>query len=391
MLDVAVVGAGPYGLSVAAHLPRGRARVFGRPMQTWSTKMPPGMLLRSAWGQTSLSAPAAHSSLEAWADEHAVDRSGPIRLRSFLDYATWFRERFVGDVDPADVEHVERTPRGFALRTGAGDEVEARRVVVAVGVTPFSYAPPQLRGLETHPALRTSLEVDGLERLRGRDVVVLGGGQSALESAVLAADAGARVEVVARSGIRWFADREPHRTRGPLASRLYRIAYPIVGFGPPPINRLVRHPDLFAALPPGLRRRIAERQLRPGASPWLHEQVRDRVRLTEGVAATRIVADGDALVLELSDGSSRRADELVLATGYRFELERLRFLAEPLRRRIAVDDGWPRLDRWFRSTDPDLLFVGYAAEGRFGPQSRFLLGTRFAAMRAAEYLAGGAP
>ena len=49
--------------------------------------------------------------------------------------------------------------------------------------------------------------------------------------------------------VRWFADREPHYPRTPLRRRLYKLAYPAVGYGPPPLNRLVIHPDLFAALP----------------------------------------------------------------------------------------------------------------------------------------------
>ena len=48
-LDVAVVGAGPYGLAVAAHL---RAvnrdvRVFGETFHFWRTQTPVGMVLPS--------------------------------------------------------------------------------------------------------------------------------------------------------------------------------------------------------------------------------------------------------------------------------------------------------------------------------------------------------
>ena len=385
-LDVAVVGAGPFGLSVAAHLPRRAVRVFGRPMETWTTRMPPQMTLRSAWNETSLSAPGGGGTIERWADLHGVDRTGPIPLQRFLAYAGWFRERFVNDVDPSEVVAVERTPHGFAVATSSGDEVLARRVVLAVGITPFSYAPPAFRPFEGHTGLRSGLELDRLERLRDRTVVVLGGGQAALESAAVAADAGARVEVIARSPIRWFADREPHRPRSPLQQRLYRLAYPAVGYGPPPINRLVLHPDLFASLPAGLRHRLTARQLRPGASPWLRQQVIGRVTLTEGVTVTSVALDGDSLELLLDDGSTRRTSELVLATGYRFDLRRLGFLARPLRDSLAVQDGSLVLDRHFRSSDRDLLFVGYPAEARLGPLSRFVLGTRFTATRAAEYL-----
>ena len=55
---------------------------------------------------------------------------------------------------------------------------------------------------------------------------------------------------------------------------------------------------------------------------------------------------------------------------------------------MAVQDGWPVLDRHFRSSDPNLLFVGFAAERRFGPIARFVSGSRFSAHRVAEGLAG---
>ena len=47
--DVAIIGAGPYGLSLAAHLAAANVsvRVFGQPMQFWRTNMPEGMVLKS--------------------------------------------------------------------------------------------------------------------------------------------------------------------------------------------------------------------------------------------------------------------------------------------------------------------------------------------------------
>ena len=49
MLDTAIVGAGPYGLSIAAHLRRRGIpfRIFGRPMDSWLHHMPKGMMLKS--------------------------------------------------------------------------------------------------------------------------------------------------------------------------------------------------------------------------------------------------------------------------------------------------------------------------------------------------------
>ncbi len=78
---------------------------------------------------------------------------------------------------------------------------------------------------------------------------------------------------------------------------------------------------------------------------------------------------------------------LAAAMAFAFSLDRLTFLAPELRARIRVEEDWPVLDRNLRSTDPNVVFVGYPAEGKFGPISRFVLGTKFAASRAAAALA----
>jgi FAD-dependent urate hydroxylase len=381
-LDVAVVGAGPYGLSIAAHLAGRRARAFGEPMETWRTRMPPYMLLRSDWKETSLSAPGNLGSIDRWARVVGEDREEPIPLQKFLRYADWFRQTFVPEGDPSDVAALERALDGYRLTTAAGDEVDAREVVIAVGAVPFAYAPPPLgEAVGDRVAFATSLQ--DYAPYSGRRVVVVGGGQGGLESASLAVRAGADVELVVRSSLRWFADREPHRPRGRLRQRLYRLAYPVVGYGPPPLNRLALHPDVFASLPTGARRYLSSRILRAGGSPWLREEVERTVNVTEGVAVEGIDQNGDVR-LRLSDGTVREADAVILAAGFRFSLDRLRFLSEDIRKQISLEDGWPELDRWFRSTEPGLLFVGFAAEHRFGPIARFIPGTGFTANRVRE-------
>src|SRR5260370_35863780 len=48
-VEVAIVGAGPYGLSLAAHLRKAgvSVRQFGLPMQLWRDFMPGGMFLKA--------------------------------------------------------------------------------------------------------------------------------------------------------------------------------------------------------------------------------------------------------------------------------------------------------------------------------------------------------
>ena len=384
-LDIAIIGAGPYGLSIAAHLAGRRVRTFGEPMETWRTRMPPDMLLRSDWTETSLSAPGDRGTIDRWAEETGEKREEPIPLQKFLRYAEWFRRTFVPEGDPADVVSLDRVADGYRLTTAAGDEVEARQVVVAVGAIPFAHAPPPFtEAMGDRVTFATALQ--DYERYRDRRVVVVGGGQGGLESASLAVEAGADVDLVIRSKLRWFADREPHRPRGPVRQRLYRLAYPVVGYGPPPLNRLALNPDLFALFPKGARRLLSGRILRAGGSPWLRGKVERSVRVSEGVAVEGIEQDG-FVRLRLSDGSVREADAVIVAAGFQFSLERLPFLSQELRDRIAVEEGWPVLDRWFRSTEKGVLFVGFAAEHRFGPIARFIPGTRFTANRVREALA----
>jgi Pyridine nucleotide-disulphide oxidoreductase len=386
-LDVAIVGAGPFGLSVAAHLQRRRVRTFGEEMETWRTRMPREMLLRSAWEETSLSAPEGAGTLDVWVGETEESRVEPIPLAVFLRYSAWFAERFVHDRDPSRVASLEAGGGGYRLTTVDGSEVHARHVVVAVGVMPFAYVPPQLaEHLGESVTVATGME--NADRDAGRRVLVVGGGQAGLETAGLAAQAGARVELVTRSTVRWFADREPHYPRGPIRGRLYRLAYPVVGFGPPPLNRLVMMPDLFAMLPERTRRSLSARILRSGGSPWLREFVDRSVRVTEQNTITHVERESDHLLLRLTDGTEREVDQVLIACGYRFDLDRLSFLSPDIRARIATHNGWPVIDRFFRSTDSNLFFVGYAAEHRFGPLSRFVLGAEFAALRVRQAIEG---
>jgi hypothetical protein len=161
-----------------------------------------------------------------------------------------------------------------------------------------------------------------------------------------------------------------------------------VGYGPPPLNRLALHPDVFAALPPGARRRVAGRILRAGGSPWVRSEIDGHVAVTEGVSVQGVERNGDAIRLALSDGSVREADAVIVSAGFRFSLDRLAFLSPTVRAGVTVRDGWPVLDRYFRSSDPDLMFVGFAAERRFGPIARFVSGSRFTAYRAREGFGG---
>lgn len=383
-IDVAVVGAGPFGLSVAAFLRPAHTRVFGSPLETWRTVMPPGMILRSSWEDATIASPGEAGHLDRWIEAIGEEKPDRVSLDSFLRYADWFRGEFVREHDPARVDSVTRTNGHYRLELSTGNEVLADNVVLAIGALPFAYAPPPLA--EALDGIRVRFVFgQHVETKPGERLAIIGSGQSALETAASAVRDGAVVQLITRSRVHWFADREPDRVRGPIGRRLYALAYPVVGFGPPPLNRFALAPNLFARLPRGLRNRINRRLLRAGGAPWLRDGVEGRVTVTEGRSVASIALEDGGVRLVLDDGSVTEADRVLLGTGFRFSVDRLGVLAPDLRKRIAVSHGWPAIDGSLRSvSEPGISFAGYPAEGKFGPIARFVRGTRLAGPRIAD-------
>jgi FAD-dependent urate hydroxylase len=387
-VDLAVVGAGPYGVSLGASTPGLRTVVFGRPLETWE-QMDPAMQLRAATDEMDLHAAGGTGTIRDWQQATGSEPEEPLRVHSFLSYGRWFVDRFVPELVPEEVVSVTEGPRGNLVVESAGQEVSARSVVVSVGITPFPYAPPELESLVDGDRVAFATDPSAYAIEPGERIAVIGAGQSAVEAAARAAEGGATATLIARQSVTWFADREPSTPRGPVAQRVYDLLYPAVGYGPPPLNRLVLEPDIFALLPDRVAKPLTARLLRPGASPWLRRAVEEGVTVREGTRVDTVEV-GAEIRLGLSDGTSLTVDRLLLGTGYRFRLDRLSFLGDGVRAGIRVRDGWPVLDRSFRSTDPRLSFVGYAAEGRFGPISRFVLGVPFTTRRVSDALQGTA-
>jgi len=144
------LGAGPYGLSAAAHLGAADGldiRVFGEPMSFWEKHMPKGMLLRSPLAGSQLSDPVRALTLQAYAGTSGNHISYPLPLDRFIDYGRWFRSRAVPNLDSRKVARVEKNGSGLQLRLEDGEIWKARRVIIAAGIVPFAWRPPEFRNL----------------------------------------------------------------------------------------------------------------------------------------------------------------------------------------------------------------------------------------------------
>lgn len=388
-LDWAIVGAGPYGLSAGSHLrARGaRVRLFGEPMGTWRRRMPTGMLLRSPLEGSTISDPAGELTIEAFEHERGSLLDRPVPRDDFLAYADWFISRSGLDLDARMVTRVERGAEGFELRLEDGERVVARHVAVATGLAGFPLRPAELEGLPRELVSHTSEEVD-LDRFAGRRVLVLGGGQSALEYGVLLQEHGADAEVVARApAVRWLGEEHPPRsTLGVVARGLY----PSHGVGPPGLNRLVMAPRLLGRLPGSLRTWVSDRCVRPAAAGWLRPRMGD-LRVTEGRSVVGARPEGDRAEIQLSDGTSRQVDHVVLGTGFTVDATRLELLAPEIRSSLVARGGYPRLGADLGSSVPGLHFLGALAYDSFGPLMRFVAGTPYASRALERAVRPGVP
>jgi thioredoxin reductase len=384
-LNVAVLGAGPYGLAAAAHLEAAGLDVcvFGRPMSFWQEHMPAGMLLRSPFMASSISDPDNRRDLAAYHRDRTLPPAAPVPLERFIAYGRWFQERAAPHLDRRLVACVERRHPGFALRLDDGEVVRASRIVVAAGIEAFAHRPAPFLGLPPELVSHSSEDAD-LSRFEGRRVLVVGAGQSALETAALLCEAGADAElIVRRPAIRWLGEHEWLRQLGPVS----RLLYAPHEVGPPILCRLVGAPTWFGRIPRPLQDRLHRRAFRPAGAGWLRSRVEGVVAVTVGRAAAAAVPTADGVDVVLDDGSTRNAGHVILGTGYRVDLRRYGFLRPALLEAVDQVGGYPVLGAGLECSVPGLHFLGAPAAWSYGPLMRFVAGTHFSARALTQQIA----
>jgi cation diffusion facilitator CzcD-associated flavoprotein CzcO len=387
-IDVTILGAGPYGLAAAAHLRRIKGleiRVFGVPMEFWSSHMPEGMLLRSPWGASHISDPQTALTMDAFNTRLESPISTPIPLDRFVEYGLWFQRQAVPDIDHRKIARVEKSTNGFRLTLIDGEQFNSRRVVIAAGIGSFARWPKQFEGLPPELVSHVSNQRD-IRRFKGKRVVIVGAGQSALESAALIHETGGDVEVIVREqNVHWLGWRARLQKLGPIAKLLYS-PYDI---GPAGMSRIVAIPDSMKYFPRSVQDVFRRRALRPAGARWLVNRCKDIPILTSRYVESAVPAGGK-LRIRLSDGSNRDVDHALLGTGYRVDVTRYPFLPPELSQSLSQVDGFPKLKTDFESSIPGLHFLGAPSSWNFGPLMYFVCGTDYAARRLARQIAANA-
>jgi FAD-dependent urate hydroxylase len=387
--DVVIVGAGPYGLSLAAHLEaRGVShRIFGQPMTFWRA-MPVGVNLKSLAFATNVYVPAKGHTFPEWCRRQGLEDFEPCTMQSFADYGMEMQRRFVPQVEPTEVTRVSASaPRGFEVTLADGRRVRARRVVCATGLSHFARVPEALRGLPPELALHTFFLSD-YSRFSGKEVAVVGAGASAVEAGALVREAGGASQVLARAPEAVFHGRTL-RTR-PL---LERVREPMTVLGGGRMSWVLQEFPLFPHLLPENRRiRFVRGYLGPASPWWIKDRVIGKVPLHVNCEVIAAMPRGGRV--ELTVGRKGGADwklevDFVIAgTGYDIDTRRIGYLDEALLPRIARTAGAPALSIDFESSVRGLYFVGPVSSMSFGPLVRFVAGAEFTVRRLARHLAG---
>lgn len=378
--DVAIIGAGPYGLSAAAHLKTIQGldvRLFGEPMTFWERCMPQGMFLRSGWSASHIASPGGGLTLEDYQEAAGRRFTRPVPLDEFINYGKWWQREAVPEADPRNVERLERSRGAFRLTLADGEAMDARRVVVACGIQPFARKPAEFRYCPPELVSHTSEHRD-FKRFAGKLVIVIGGGQSALESAALLKEAGAAAEVFARTGrIHWLQGRASTALHYRMGQFTRRLLYAPTDVGPAGVSQLAARPDLLRKLPRAIQDRLRRRAVRPAGSGWLKKRLAG-TPITLGRSVESAAPTGGRVRLRFDDRRVRYADHVLLGTGYRVDISKYSFLDRSLLDLIETKNGYPALRPGLETSVAGLYILGSPAAYSFGPLLQFVSGAGYA-------------
>jgi cation diffusion facilitator CzcD-associated flavoprotein CzcO len=386
-VDVAIVGAGPYGLSLATHLSARRVehRIFGMPMETWS-KMPPGMCLKSLGFATNIFTPDGQPTLPDYCRERGLESYEPIEISTFEQYGRAVQKSRVSYLEEVGVDGLRRLNNDhYELQLDTDETVRARRVVIGVGLRYFAHLPPPLDALPAEVVSHTANRSDYSD-LSGRDVAVVGRGQSALEAAALLHEQGARVQVLTRHPIGWGARGRPDAER----SLWERVRVPTTMLGGGRDNWVLQHvPTLMHYAPTKRRLEFTRTHLGPAGAWWLRDRVDGRfpVHTATSIRAAECVNGRVRITMDDGDPRDILTDYVVAGTGYRVDVDRITFIDRDLARGIRKLERSPKLSRHFECNVPNLYFMGLASAASFGPFFRFVAGSSYTAPALARRLA----
>jgi cation diffusion facilitator CzcD-associated flavoprotein CzcO len=385
-IDIAIVGAGPYGLSLAAHL-RARDvkfRIFGEAMRFWRD-MPIGVNLKSLAFATSIPLPIPGHSYPEWCRKNGLEDFEPCTMQSFAAYGLEIQKQFIPDLEQVLVTNVSSRPGGFEVVLSSGEHLFSRKVVVCTGLSALAQVPDALRELGPE-RMRHTFDISDYSQFRNKTVAVIGAGASAIEAGALVHEAGGRSEIFVRGKEAIFHGRTPRER-----SLWRRIKDPMSVLGPSRESWILQQLPLGVyRLPRERRTRFVKSYLGPASPWWIIDRVQGKVPIHVRHELVEAIDRGQGVELKLRNGDGKvrnvEADFVIAGTGYSADVSLLKFLDPDILDRIQRIEGAPDLSINFESSVAGLYFLGPLSFMCFGPLFRFVSGAEITSRRLAPRL-----
>ena len=342
--------------------------------------------LKSFGFGTNIYTPEERYSFVEYCLERGVESFEPCAISDFAEYGLWVQQSIIPNVERVDVSSVSTFDGGYHLTLVNGDELLAKCVVIATGLTSFAVHLAELSQLPKHVVSHTS-EISDYSALAGSDVCIVGAGQSALEAAALLHEAGARPRLLVReSEVLW---NKRILQKRPL---WHRLRSPVTGLGTgPKAWFLTKFPNVVHYAPDKWRTGFVAHHLPAEGAWWLRDKVENYIPINLNSRLVGASERQGKVVLTIRDvgGDEEQidCDHVVVGAGFKANVDKLSILSPALRASVRRIEGAPRLDRHFESSAKGLFFIGPVSALSFGPLFQFVIGASYAAPCLSTYLA----
>lgn len=360
-----IIGTGPYGISIAnvLHYNKSSFAIAGKPFELWYHHTLDSMAIRSDWHTSEIFSPNnaydfrkfLYNTYPNKATEILKDR---IPIDIFRNYLQFVERSLPYNIDTEYVKLLEKVGNHYHTTLANGRVIESEKVVIATGIGGHKYLPKSLNQFSTTEVIH-AWQKDKIQNISEKRVLVVGAGQSAAESIV---------HIKKNNSISWCLKKDPIFYSEPL-----NLPVPIFKF-------ILKISPYFYFLPKTLKYRFGKKYVIATITPDMQN---DLTQTNVEILKT----DVDTLQLTkknnkiYSNTLNKEFDIIIAATGYKFSLQNMNFIAESLREQIKTENQLPQLNFSFETNINGLYFAGGMAEPTCGPAQRFIMGATHAATK----------
>ncbi len=361
---VAIIGAGPYGLSYAAYCQALGIEyiLFGVWMDLWVSKISPDSILRSHIALSCPASPAGQSIINDWSNENIAMKNGDgsnnrFSTQQFLSFMRYFTKLNKINEAKGLISSINKQAGRFLITTNAGMEQEFTDVVIATGLTGMrNYIDADLNVQSDY--LIYSDEISKMTSLEKEHVIIIGSGQSAAESAVIALKQGAHQITFINRGLEQKYAAVHTANSAEKRRDLFELQYVL-----PLLDDDKRYSKMQGLLPPSME---PEYEALFTGNPKINWYFDFNISMITRKAEKICV---------VSDQATVAGDVIIACTGFKMHSKKLPFslmLDCPL---DVNNKGLPIIDKKGRTSVAGFYVTGGLSFLRYGPQANFIFGT----------------